>query len=491
MGTVSSAVDRRALPAWVALITRLHFYVGLFVGPFLLVAALSGIAYALTPQLESWLYRDALTTQSNGEPQPLSRQIEAAQSAAELSPRLPDVRRPIQSPEAGHFIQSPEAGLAQPPAAVRPAPEPGTTTRVMFSGEAYGASEHRALFVDPVTLEIRGDMPVYGTSGVLPLRTAIDQFHRSLLLGDVGRLYSELAASWLWIAALGGGFLWWWRRRVSRRVAGPQRLRQRHATLGIIALIGLLFFSATGLTWSQWAGGNIAQLRHAWGWGTPSVSTDLAAPSASAHNADPHAAHHASKQHAGMDMTHDTALSLDDFDHALHAARAAGIDADKIEIMPPDSPQKAWQIREIGREWPTQVDQVALDPQTFAVTDRTDFATFPLAAKLTRWGIDMHMGVLFGLANQLVLIAFATSLATLICWGYAMWWRRRSTGSREAQTLTAIFRRMGRRSRACVVLVALAFGYALPVMGASLALFVIVDWLRWRAGAHQEVAQTA
>ncbi|MGM8931039.1 PepSY-associated TM helix domain-containing protein [Salinicola halophyticus] len=473
MDTVPPAADRRTSTAWVALIMRLHFYVGLFIGPFLLVAALSGIAYALTPQLENWLYHDALTTQSSGKAQPLSRQIEAAQHAL------------------GGSSQAPEAGIASPPAAVRPAPEAGMTTRVMFGGDDYGASEHRALFVDPVTLEIRGDMPVYGTSGVLPLRTTIDQFHRSLLLGDVGRLYSELAASWLWIAALGGGFLWWQRRRAVRRANGPQRLRQRHATLGAFALIGLLFFSATGLTWSQWAGGNIAQLRHAWGWGTPSVSTDLAGHSGSAQNADPHAAHHAAKQHAGMDMTDETALSLDDFDQALHAARAAGIDADKIEIVPPDSPQKAWQIREIGREWPTQVDQVALDPQTFAVTDRTDFATFPLAAKLTRWGIDLHMGVLFGLANQLVLVAFAASLATLICWGYVMWWRRRATASRETQTLTALFRRMGRRSQICTILIALACGYALPVMGASLALFVIVDWLRWRFGTYREVAQTA
>jgi len=464
MGTVSSAVDRRMPPAWVALITRLHFYVGLFVGPFLLVAALSGIAYALTPQLENWIYHGALTTQSSGEPQPLSRQIEAAQHAA---------------------------GIVSLPDAVRPAPEPGATTRVMFSGDAYGPSEHRALFVDPVTLEIRGDMPVYGTSGVLPLRTAIDQFHRSLLLGDVGRLYSELAASWLWIAALGGGFLWWRRRRASRHNAGPQRLRQRHATLGAVALIGLLFFSATGLTWSQWAGGNIAQLRHAWGWGTPSVSTDLAAHSNSKQGASPHAAHHAAAQETGMSMPPHPALSLEDFDHAFSAARAAGIDANKLEIVPPSSPMTAWKIREVGREWPTQVDQVALDPQTFAVTDRADFATFPLAAKLTRWGIDLHMGVLFGLPNQLVLIGFAASLATLICWGYAMWWQRRSAASREAQTLTSVFRRMGRRSQVTVVLVALAFGYALPVMGASLVLFVVVDWLRWRVGAHQEVAQTA
>ncbi|NRB57788.1 MAG: PepSY domain-containing protein [Salinicola sp.] len=469
MDTVSAATDRRQPPLWVALITRLHFYVGLFVGPFLLVAALSGIAYALTPQLENWLYHDALTTQSEGEAQPLARQIAAAQVAA---------------------------GISTSPAAVRPAPAPGATTRVMFAGEGLGPSEHRALFIDPVTLAVRGDMTVYGTSGVLPLRTAIDQFHRSLLLGDTGRLYSELAASWLWIAALGGGFLWWRRRRTRRQAAGAQRLRQRHATLGAVALIGLLFFSATGLTWSQWAGGNIAQLRHAWGWGTPSVSTDLAAPaptaegSAGAAPGDPHAAHHAAASHTGMAASR-PASSPADFDLALAAARAAGIDADSLEIVPPNSPMTAWKIREIGRGWPTQVDQIALDPQTFTVTDRADFATSPLAAKLTRWGIDLHMGVLFGLPNQLALVAFASCLVTLICWGYAMWWRRRTAASREPQTLTAIFRLMDRRSRLVVLLVAAAFGYALPVMGASLLLFVAVDYLRWRAGARQQVAQTA
>ncbi|MED5499366.1 MAG: PepSY domain-containing protein, partial [Pseudomonadota bacterium] len=139
------------------------------------------------------------------------------------------------------------------------------------------------------------------------------------------------------------------------------------------------------------------------------------------------------------------------------------------------------------REWPTQVDQVALDPQTFAVTDRADFATFPLAAKLTRWGIDLHMGILFGLPNQLVLVAFATGLATLVCWGYLMWWRRRpslaggaSTSANAPPSFTAIYRGLGTRAKLTVAIVAVALGYALPVMGASLAAFVVVDWLRWR-----------
>jgi uncharacterized iron-regulated membrane protein len=62
-------------------------------------------------------------------------------------------------------------------------------------------------------------------------------------------------------------------------------------------------------------------------------------------------------------------------------------------------------VTEIDRSWPTQVDACRLI-LTMQVLDRTRFDDFPLMAKLTRWGVDFHMGILFGLANQLLLIAF-------------------------------------------------------------------------------------
>src|SRR5476651_2912778 len=64
--------------ASIALLKRLHFYIGLFVGPFIFIAALTGTLYVLTPQFENYLYADALFTTSKGEAQPLSRQIDAA-----------------------------------------------------------------------------------------------------------------------------------------------------------------------------------------------------------------------------------------------------------------------------------------------------------------------------------------------------------------------------------------------------------------------------
>ena len=39
--------------------------------------------------------------------------------------------------------------------------------------------------------------------------------------------------------------------------------------LGLVLLIGLLALSATGMTWSKWAGANFFTLLKAGGWGTP------------------------------------------------------------------------------------------------------------------------------------------------------------------------------------------------------------------------------
>lgn len=428
----------RAQRPLLALVVRLHLCVGLFVGPFILLAALSGLVYALTPQLENRLYAEQLFTHSEGQPLPLARQVETAQR---------------------------HVGSAATLAAVRPAPRPGTTTRVMFNAPGLTASQSHAVFIDPVTAEIRGDLPVYGTTGVLPLRTWLDQLHRSLLLGEPGRLYSELAASWLWVAALGGLVLWTIRRRAGRS-ASTQALRRWHATLGVWLLVGLLFFSATGLTWSRWAGGNIGVARAAFGMSTPSVSTVLAG------EATAPAAEHA--HHHGMPMASGEAVAPALFDAVLAVARRSGIDAAKLEIVPAAGPDRAWTVTEIDRSWPTQVDAVAVDPRTLTVTDRIDFATFPLAAKLTRWGIDAHMGSLFGLANQLLLAVTALGLATLVIWGYLMAWRRRSS-VRGAGLLQA-FRGLSPATRLTTVAVAALFGYCLPVLGGSLLLFLFAEW---------------
>ncbi|MEX9252706.1 PepSY-associated TM helix domain-containing protein [Pseudenterobacter timonensis] len=444
--------------AWVNLLRRLHFYIGLFVGPFIFFAALTGTLYVATPQLENALYHHALYSDAAGKPATLAEQIAAAQ----------------------HALDTPLDLLA-----VRPGLINGETTRVMFADPRLGESESRAIFIDPVSLEVRGDMTVYGTSGILPLRQTIDYLHRSLMLGDTGRLYSELAASWMWIAALGGIALWFFtrpKRRIHNRFQNRRRL---HVLLGWLLLGGMLLFSATGLTWSKWAGGNVDKLRTQMNWLTPQVNTSLRGEKLAV---DPHAEHHG--HHAGMMMPQTGDLAL--FDRTLQAARGAGIEAQRLEIRPAKMTDRAWTVSEIDRRWPTQVDAVAIDPGSLRVVDKTRFDDFPLMAKLTRWGVDFHMGVLFGLANQLALIAFGAALCVLILWGYRMWWMRRPArgAGNPVVTLCQCWRALPLSGRGVTLVVSLLVGVMLPVMGVTLALFIGVDWLRWRGQSALSPAGT-
>ena len=513
-----AARAEKSRSALLPLLRRLHFYIGLFIGPFIFIAALTGALYVLTPQLENALYAHQLFTDSQGTEKSLAEQIRVAQT----------------------FI-GPEAKIT----ALRPAPTAGETTRVMFS--TPGTTATTAVFIDPHTTEIRGMLNVYGTSGVLPLRTWLDYLHQNLLLGDVGRNYSELAASWLWVASLGGLLLWATSRAPGRikkgsRSRGQSLLRYRywHSTMGIILLVGLIFFSATGLTWSRWAGDNISSMRAHFGWMTPSVNTALTLPEAehaghslpdqttsedehAGHNmsqgehaaqampgmrmsGDEHAEHkmpgmampgdeHAEHKMAGMAMPGDPALvasvTPEQFDRVVAAARAAGIAAGKIEVRPAKLADTAWTVSEIDRRWPTQVDSVAVDPRDFSVIDKVEFAQFGLLAKLTRWGVDAHMGVLFGLPNQLILAAFALGLCVMIVMGYRLWWLRRPAagqGTHPAETLLYHWRQLSLSARFILTVFTVALAVSLPLMGISLLVMLLIDAVRWTRANKRAIA---
>jgi uncharacterized iron-regulated membrane protein len=431
-----------------AFVTRLHFYAGLLVGPFILVAALTGTLYVLTPQIESLIYREQLTATAAGAQASLAAQAEAARRHIGEGPRF---------------------------FAIRPAPARGETTRVMFTQAGLGDSETRAIFVDPVSLEVKGDLVAYGTSGILPFRTQIDYLHRNLLLGDFGRNYSELAASWLWGVVLGGVLLWFWRRhpKAAERARINPALRDRrwHGLIGATLSLGLIFLSVTGLTWSKYAGDRIGVLRTGLGWTTPSVSLKLGAPPA----ADEHA-HHAEGHGSGGPAPG----SVGQLDAAFAAAKRAGIDSSRIEMRPPRGEGQAWLVREYDRSWPTQVDTIALDPRDLSVVSRADFETFPLVAKLVRWGIDAHMGILFGWPNQLLMALLGIALMVTTVLGYRIWWRQRPAPGSPPRTLVLAWLRLGWPVRVATIGLAAALGWSLPLVGVSLAAFLLVDLARWR-----------
>ncbi|MCF1595097.1 PepSY-associated TM helix domain-containing protein [Streptomyces muensis] len=417
------------------LILRLHFYAGVFVAPFLLVAAATGFLYAGAFQAEKLVYAHELTVPVGDAKLPISQQVAAARKA------------------------HPEGTVS----AVRPSPEADATTRVMLSGVKGVDADHTlAVFVDPYTAKVRGALEQYGSTGALPLRTWIDEFHRDLRLGESGRLYSELAASWLWVIAGGGLVLWFSRRRALRKVRGTSGRRRTlglHGTVGVWAAAGFFFLSATGLTWSAYAGANIDELRTSLGQATPSVSASAGGD---------HGGHGGA---AGTGGSGEHGVGLD---KVLAAARAEGL-GDPVEIVPPADSSSAYVVRQVQRSWPTKQDAAAIDPSTGAVTDVVRFEDYPVLAKLTRWGIDLHTGVLFGLVNQIALMLLALSLIVLIVWGYRMWWQRGRGSAFGRPVPRGAWQQVPPQILVPLVAVVAVVGYFVPLLGISLAAFVVVD----------------
>ncbi|MET8282923.1 PepSY domain-containing protein [Micromonospora sp. NPDC005174] len=435
-----------------ALLLRLHFYAGILVAPFLVVAALTGLAYTTTPQLDQILYGDQLTVAQVGDrPLPLAGQIGAARNA---------------HPDGSIAIVQPGAG--------------DQSTRVTFSLPELGEKQH-TVYVDPYTAQVKGQLTTW--FGSTPATTWLDDLHRNLHLGVVGRHYSELAASWLWVIALGGVILWWRRRSANRATArhllvpdlsagkGVRRTRGWHATTGIWLTVGLLFLSATGLTWSRYAGANFGAGLDALQARAPEISTSLTTdPAVPAATEGGHA--HGAAAAGGVVVSAT-------FDQVSTAARAAGLSG-PVEIAPAAEPGSAWTVTQVDNTWPIAKDRVAVDPATGTITARSDFADWPLLAQLSGLGIQAHMGILFGPVNQILLAALALGLLCVIVWGYRMWWQRRPTRTDRRALAGTPPARGGVRSLPLWSLligvpVVAAIGWALPLFGLTLLAFLVID----------------
>lgn len=433
------------------LLVRLHFYAGVFVGPFILIAAVTGLLYALIPQIDTFVYRHELTVERVGsERMPLADQVAAARHAHPEG-TVESIRPPVDADET-------------------------TQIRLVVGPEFKDipADYSRTVFVDPYTGEVRGALTTYGQW--MPLRAWFDELHRNLHLGAVGRNYSELAASWMWVIALAGVGLWVMRRRENRTMrdlvlpdrsaSGRRRTLSWHGAVGVWTVAILLALSVSGITWSRYAGETVDGIQAKLNTTAPTVDTSLSGTTPAATVA--HHGHHGGRSELGG------------ADTVLRAAEQAGLRG-PMWMYPPTESGQAWKVAERKRDWPTRADEIAVEPASGKVTDRVNFAQWPLLAKLTDWTIDAHMGLLFGVANQVVLALTMVGLITVIVRGYRMWWQRRPTrGSAWAVGRPPLRGALGQLppwASVAVLMVAGALGWALPLFGLSLVAFVVVDAL--------------
>ncbi|WP_404423936.1 PepSY-associated TM helix domain-containing protein [Nibricoccus sp. IMCC34717] len=421
---------------------RWHFLAGLFVAPFAIFLALTGAAYLWKPQYEAWRYRDLLWSQ------------EPAASPLDADALFTAASRAMPGETATQFI---------------PPPAPGRSAEVVFGSKRTGG--RTSVFVDPA------DGAILGTRREADrLMTTIHDLHGTLLAGKPGEYLVELAASWAFVMLLTGFWLWWprpfrWGGFLYPRIGYGKRtfFRDLHAVPAVWFSAFTLLLLATGMPWTKAAGAWVRQLAQWTGEWQPRETE------ASAHRSEvlggwsPYLADQAKARQAeavtSAPSTTTQPISLARVQQIATEQRVT----DAYAIALPKGPTGVYSVLSDRNRAFTRT-YLHLDQYSGRVLADVRYDDFGAIAKFFTFGIILHEGQLFGLANQL--------LGTLACFGVIamagsglwLWWRRKPAGG------LGVIPAGGRRPRWLIVATCACALFA-PLLLGSLVLLWLIDRL--------------
>ncbi|WP_068828853.1 PepSY-associated TM helix domain-containing protein [Pseudomonas sp. BMS12] len=434
---------------------RWHFYAGLFVIPFLIMLALTGIVYLFKPQLDQLMYPELLSVQPAGTP------LSADQQLAHLQQALPQA-------QVSKYL-----------------PPVNTESSAQFVATLDGRSTN--LFVDPYSGALLGEQDAADN-----LQAIARALHGELLIGTVGDRLIELAAGWGIVLVVSGLYLWWPRGQGGAGVLWPRlsargRLlwRDLHAVSGFWGSALLLFMLLTGMTWTGFWG---AQFAGTWNHFPAAMWDDVPQSDVQARSlnsaavqtvawaventplpaSDPHAAHNGHVTSSEMAPAGRIGLQ-----QVVDTASRLGVQPGYSISLPKDE-QGVFTVALFADD-PRNDATLHLDQYNGQVLADIRWADYGLVARTVESGAMLHEGKMFGLANQLLMLGVCLLILLGAVSGLVMWWKRRPAGRFGVPPL-----------RHALPLwkggVAIMFGLGLlfPLVGASLLLMLLLDWLGQR-----------
>ncbi len=144
-------------------------------------------------------------------------------------------------------------------------------------------------------------------------------------------------------------------------------------------------------------------------------------------------------------------------------------------VAPPQAGAARWTVASDAANRPLRT-KLTVDGATGTIISRRDFAQRQWIDRVVGYGIAIHEGAFFGLANQIIGTLVTALLATLSVSGAVMWWRRRRPGTLGAPV------RLSRPRYGWGLAAAIGtLGVAMPLFGATLLCMLAIDRL---AGAR-------
>jgi uncharacterized iron-regulated membrane protein len=439
-------VNKLYFTAW-----RWHFYAGLYVIPFIIMLAVTGIAMiwftAISPE-----YGDRLS----------------------VTPQATVLSLPEQAKAA--LATHPEGKIGQYIAPYDAA------TPALFRIDL--ADSQQMIALDPYSGAVLRD-----TLNGATWYTFFNDIHGSLMIGDIGDRLVEIAASLGLLLVVSGVYLIWphaggWRAVLMPNLAAKGRAwwKSLHSVIGFWSSLVLVFFLISGLAWAGIWGGKFVQ---AWSsfpaekWNAVPLSdeahkdmnmtADDTVPWAIEQTPMPASGSDAGVAGLpmGMPITLETVVGL---------GRQIGFTG-RFQVAAPKDEKGVWTLSQDTMSYdspdPTADRTVHVDQYTGKILATVAYGDYSLAGKAMAVGISLHEGQL-GLWNVLVNIGFCLLMIFVAISGAMMWWMRRPTG---AARLGAPPAPVDAPLRGGAVAILLALSVAFPMLGLTVLAVLALDWL--------------
>jgi len=427
---------------------RIHLYLGLVSGLFLVVVCLTGTILVFEEEFEHALNHERYFVAAAATPRLSLAQLTNAVRAAKPKAKINGIKvyadptRTVEiglagsgrpgGPQGGEgrkgMREQPSEGRAEgmrPQGGERPAgrAEGGRTGNGMVAGGGPGAKGGKGkggdrgptLFLNPYTGAILGEYDSHKS-----FFHFIEEIHRGLVAGRVGKLIMGIN-SIIFLFILGTGIVLWW---PTARKALTQRLKVKwgsswkrlnhdfHIVLGFYASVFLFIMAITGVGMSfDWVGKTINTLTHSPQQRPEPPTSAEAAPGTAKFGAD-------------------AALSL---------ARQQAPEATSYTVQLPKEPAGSIQVGILRPSAITEraTDDVYLDQYTGQVLRQQAYAEKPVGQRIRGLFKPVHTGEIFGLPTKILAFVMVILGATFPITGTIMWLNRTRKSKKKGQPRVA------------------------------------------------------
>ncbi|UTW56292.1 PepSY domain-containing protein [Kordiimonas sp. SCSIO 12610] len=342
------------------------------------------------------------------------------------------------------------------------------------------------------------------------IMSLMTDIHGQLLTGDNGSLIVEMAASWMIVLIITGLYLWWPKGQSvtatlfpSFRGSKRQIWKEVHMSVGLWASTLILTLLLSGLPWTGVWGDSFGKFQAMMGWNGPGQEWFVTLQSAKPGEvqaidqgqipADPHAHHKQAEStdkstkgvddglklwSTGRDEGEVTLISQKPTDALTPISLQRVFDIVKaeelaapVELRMPRGENGVWTARSmVQNRYDRQT--VHYNKWTGAEIMRIRFDDYHPVKKLVSYGIAYHEGALFGWANKALGVLTALMVIMLAVSGTVIWWKRRPEGK-----LAAPERPIDHRIKPVLFGLIIFFALFLPMMGISLVVALILEWV--------------